>query len=70
MSRCPTMIWIGRALEKLGGITNYKKAEREFRKCLDCGDKNFQGYCEAQIERQQQLAKIAEMEKLKDEQGY
>ncbi|HMB70597.1 MAG TPA: tetratricopeptide repeat protein [bacterium] len=60
----------GRAYEKMGGITNYKKAEREFRKCVDCADPNFTSYCEQQIERQQQLAKIEELRKAKDEQGY
>lgn len=61
---------IGRALEKLGGVTNYKKAEREFRKCTDCGDKNFNSYCEQQIERQQLLAKRAELQKQKEDQGF
>jgi tetratricopeptide (TPR) repeat protein len=60
----------GRAYEKMGGITNFKKAEREFRKCVECGDKNFKSYCEQQIERQQQLVKIEELRRQKSEQGY
>lgn len=60
----------GRAYEKMGGIANYKKAEREFQKCVECGDPNFKSYCEQQIERQQQLAKREELQRQKDQQGY
>lgn len=57
----------GRALEKTG---EYRKAEREFKKCAECGDKNFTSYCTQQIERQQQLAKIQSLKKQKAKQGY
>lgn len=60
----------GRALEKMGGIANYKKAEREFQKCVDCGDPNFKSYCEQQIERQQLLVKREELQRQKEKQGY
>lgn len=60
----------GRALEKMGGIANYKKAEREFQKCVECGDPNFKSYCQQQIERQQLLIKREELQRQKDQQGY
>ena len=56
--------------KKMGGITNYKKAEREFRKCTECGDRNFTDYCNKQIERQQQLVKIEELKRKKEQQGF
>jgi tetratricopeptide (TPR) repeat protein len=57
----------GRALEKTG---EYKKAEREYRKCVECNDPTLSGYCTAQIERQQQLAEIESAKKAKAKQGY
>lgn len=60
----------GRAYEKIGGIPNYKKAEREFQKCVECGDPNFKSYCEQQIERQKLLVKREELQRKKEQQGY
>jgi len=61
---------MGRAYEKMGGISNYKRAEREFERCANCGDPNLTDYCTKQIERQQQLVKIEELKKQKEQQGY
>jgi hypothetical protein len=61
---------IGRAYEKLGGIANYKRAEREFRKAASCGDPRFEQYARDQIERQKQLIKIEELKQKKENLGY
>jgi tetratricopeptide (TPR) repeat protein len=61
---------IGRAYEKLGGIANYSRAEREFKRAVACGDPRFTDYARKQIERQKQLIKIEELKKKKAEQGY
>lgn len=50
---------LGRAYEKLGGLANYKRAEREFRQAVNCRDARFTEYAQKQVERQQQLAKAA-----------
>lgn len=60
---------MGRAYEKLGGVANFKRAEREFRKAAACGDPRFEDYARQQIERQKQLVKIEELKKKKAE-GY
>ena len=61
---------VGRAYEKLGGVANYKRAEREFRKALNCGDARFTDYARKQVERQQQLAKSAEAQQQRENAGY
>lgn len=69
---CPAHAYcvLGRAYEKLGGIANYKRAEREFRKALTCGDARFTDYARKQVERQQQLAKSAEAQQKRSDAGY
>ncbi len=61
---------IGTAYEELGGIPNYKRAKREFRKCRECGDRNFSATAAKQMERQDQLIKIEELKRKKAESGY
>ncbi len=59
---------VGVAYEKLGGIPNYKRAKREFRKCNECGDARFKAA--EQMERQDQLIKIEELKRKKAESGF
>ena len=61
---------LGRAYEKLGGVANYKRAEREFRKAVNCGDARFTDYARKQVERQEQLAKSAEAQQQRENAGY
>ncbi len=49
---------MGAAYEKLGGLPNIKRAEREFKKAAHCGDPRFAEYARKQVERQQQLIRI------------
>jgi tetratricopeptide (TPR) repeat protein len=69
---CPAHAYcvIGRAYEKVGGAANYKRAEREFRKAVTCGDARFTEYARKQIERQQQLIKAEDAKQRRDDAGY
>jgi tetratricopeptide (TPR) repeat protein len=58
---------LGQAYEKLG---QYDRAKREFKKALNCNDKNFNDYATKQIDRQEQLKKIEELKKEKEKYGY
>ena len=51
---------LGRAFEKLGGLANYKRAEREFQKAVNCGSGPFHDHAVQQVERQQALARAEE----------
>jgi tetratricopeptide (TPR) repeat protein len=68
---CPAhgLCVLGRAYEKLGGIPNYKRAKREFKKARDCRDARFTEYAGKQMERQDQLIKIEELKRKKAEYG-
>lgn len=56
---------IGFAYEKLGGLANIKRAEREFEKASRCGDARFTDYARKQVERQRQLIRIEELKQQK-----
>ncbi|GJM43811.1 MAG: hypothetical protein DHS20C21_06530 [Gemmatimonadota bacterium] len=61
---------MGQAYEKQGGLANFKRAEREFKRAVQCGDPRFTEYARKQIERQKQLGKIEELKRQKEQQGY
>lgn len=62
---------MGEAYEKLGGIANFKRAEREFKKAVACGgNPQLVDRARQQIERQRQLINIEELKKKKEQQGY
>jgi len=62
---------IGESYEKLGGIANFKRAEREFKRAVACGgDSQLIERARQQIERQRQLVKIEELKRQKEQQGY
>jgi len=69
---CPAHAYcvIGRAYEKLGGVANFKRAEREFRKAVTCGDARFTEYARKQVERQQALIKAEEASQRREDAGY
>jgi tetratricopeptide (TPR) repeat protein len=54
---CPAEAFclMGRAYEKLGGIENYHRAEREFQQAVACGDPRFTEYAQQQADRQRAL---------------
>jgi tetratricopeptide (TPR) repeat protein len=60
----------GIAYEKLGGVPNFKRAKREFKKCVDCGDPQLSESARKQMERQDQLIKIEDLKRKKAESGY
>ncbi|MCA9751809.1 MAG: tetratricopeptide repeat protein [Gemmatimonadetes bacterium] len=66
-SGCPAHGYcvVGVAYEKLGGLENYKRAEREFKKALACGDPDWDEYAKNQVERQKQLVKIEQLKRRK-----
>jgi tetratricopeptide (TPR) repeat protein len=53
----------GRVYERMGGVPNYRKAEEEFRRCVECRDAELAEYCARQIERQQQLVRLQQSQK-------
>ncbi|MBZ0270231.1 tetratricopeptide repeat protein [bacterium] len=62
---------IGEAYEKLGGVANFKRAEREFKKAVACGgDPQLMDRARQQIDRQRQLIRIEELKRKKEQQGY
>lgn len=62
---------MGEAYEKLGGIANFKRAEREFKKAVACGgNAQLVDRARQQIDRQRQLIKIEELKRQKEQQGY
>jgi tetratricopeptide (TPR) repeat protein len=51
---------LGVAYEKLGGLANVKRAEREFQKAVNCGEGPFLDLAVEQVKRQQALARDEE----------
>jgi tetratricopeptide (TPR) repeat protein len=62
---------MGEAYEKLGGIANFKRAEREFKKAVACGgNPQLVDRARQQVDRQRQLIRIEELKRQKEQQGY
>ncbi len=59
---CPSQAYCvaGRAYEKLGGLENLRRAEREFQQAVACDDPRFRDDARKQVDRLRQLVKAEE----------